>query len=406
MKQGQWHGKQERARTTAVVCSLRCGSGSLRPVLIHRLQASLAILRIHPSPPPAGSLGPVRMIQASSTGIMAGGQGLWSGEWWWTWPVICTVLLLWLLTVMRHDFSPTASWINSRQRPHEPHVVEHVKDPLHQEPLAEVQIVDIIQELDSVTSDHEVDAAVKILSHQDHRTKTPMVIDLVDIRRAGAGTEMHLAEVKQSVQARPSPQMSAQQVSEPVLPHPDASPMVSGAQRTPSASAADAPGISPASAVATQLSSSSMQAEERARLDRHSYASLLATSQDVIAEQIFKDPAYVLAPELPRGPSLSLNTTKYHHMGYFMKMKAQIEQVWSFPSQARLGGMSGDVKVMFQIEKSGELGKIRILQSSGYPVLDREVVRTLALAAPFDPLPSVWSEQALEVTGMFSYVLQ
>ena len=47
-----------------------------------------------------------------------------------------------------------------------------------------------------------------------------------------------------------------------------------------------------------------------------------------------------------------------------------------------------------------------ILESSGHQVLDREVIRTLEIVAPFDPFPALWTDQLIEITGVFSYVLK
>lgn len=396
MKQGQWHGRlaPPQKLIPVVVSSSRRGVYSLSPVLIHRPRAAFSTWNIHPAPPLVGMSGSRWLIRSNSACAVAGGPALWSDEWWWTRLVIFSALLMLAVMILRFAGDElTSNLSRSLRSPEQPHVAEPMKDAAQHEPLAEVQIVDLIQEPDAVSSEPRDEAAVNILSHQDHRTATPMVIDLADIQRAGTGTEVQApaeaARLNEVGQAKPAPPRH-----------------VSPAEVKPRGSVAELPAALPAVPLAVQPPASSMPADGRGGLDRHSYASLLATSQDVIAEQIFQDPAYVVAPELPRGSALSLNTTQYHHMGYFMKMKAQIEQVWSFPPAARLRGLTGNVKVMFQIEKSGDLGKVSILQSSGHEILDREVIRTLALAAPFDPFPLVWSEQELEVTGMFSYVLR
>lgn len=230
-----------------------------------------------------------------------------------------------------------------------------------------VQIVDLIQK-QSESLRTKPDESVPILSYQDHQTAAQEVIDLKDISKQGRGTQLK----KESSSALPLSPSSA--FSSDELDHADDQAMNSTALKN------------------NPLSSS--------------YDAFLSSSQDLIAQAVRDNPAAVLSEDIPRGSALSLNTTSYYHMGYFMKMRDQIESVWSFPASARYLGIFGDVKVRFDIKKSGHLMDVKIVKSSGHDILDQEVIQTLYLAAPFDPLPSSWSEQVLEITGVFSYVLR
>ena len=101
--------------------------------------------------------------------------------------------------------------------------------------------------------------------------------------------------------------------------------------------------------------------------------------------------------------SIDLNTTDYRFIGYFSNLRKAFEMVWRYPSEAR-GGLQGSVSVRFTILKSGKLKYAKVVDSSGYPILDDAVIEALELAAPYDPLQMDLikiSLQSLEVLDMF-----
>lgn len=56
-----------------------------------------------------------------------------------------------------------------------------------------------------------------------------------------------------------------------------------------------------------------------------------------------------------------------------------------YPPMARRQGWRGVVRVEFTLLSSGQVQDLRILQSSGYPLLDRQALRAVEEAAPFSP---------------------
>ena len=59
----------------------------------------------------------------------------------------------------------------------------------------------------------------------------------------------------------------------------------------------------------------------------------------------------------------------------------------SFPSSARKLGLKGKVTVAFILKKDGTVEDISILTSSGYEILDSNVVETISKIAPFPRPP-------------------
>jgi periplasmic protein TonB len=62
-----------------------------------------------------------------------------------------------------------------------------------------------------------------------------------------------------------------------------------------------------------------------------------------------------------------------------------------YPPMARRMNWSGKAMVSFTIVEDGSVHSIRVIQSSGYPLLDKSALDTVRQAAPF-PKPPAWAE--------------
>lgn len=58
-----------------------------------------------------------------------------------------------------------------------------------------------------------------------------------------------------------------------------------------------------------------------------------------------------------------------------------------YPSAARRRGQQGTVKLEFSIDRSGKVVGKRLLESSGYPVLDKAALAAVDRASPYPPPP-------------------
>jgi len=144
-------------------------------------------------------------------------------------------------------------------------------------------------------------------------------------------------------------------------------------------------------------------ADEKA--PRNAYEALLPSSINDLYGQINAGYQDHLDEDLAIGDRIDINTTEYRFIGYFTNMRKAIELVWNYPSEASMRGMQGEVGLEFAINKDGTAGKIRVLKSSGYDVLDRAIVEAIKLASPFSPLPNGFKKNRLVVTGSFRYIL-
>lgn len=103
--------------------------------------------------------------------------------------------------------------------------------------------------------------------------------------------------------------------------------------------------------------------------------------------------------------TVDLNTTEYKYISYFTKLKERIYQVWKYPKESQIKREQGNLRIVFTLRKDGYLENVRIIESSGFENLDREVLRTIRLASPYNPFPESWKEEKLKIPATFDYKL-
>jgi periplasmic protein TonB len=108
-------------------------------------------------------------------------------------------------------------------------------------------------------------------------------------------------------------------------------------------------------------------------------------------------------PVPKKDESISFDTSDYRYAGYMRKLKSKIESIWVYPPEARSKGLYGDLKIRFTILKSGRLGAVELVRTSGYKLLDDAAIRALKEGEPYWPLPSEWGMESYTITGHFIY---
>jgi protein TonB len=137
---------------------------------------------------------------------------------------------------------------------------------------------------------------------------------------------------------------------------------------------------------------------------KDNYSNLMPTAKELMKQM---DRGYVgyVADQMDEGDAVDINTTEYRFLGYFTNMRKAIELVWTYPYEAAVRGMQGNVGLMFTILKDGRVEKVKVISTSGYKVLDQAVVEAINNAAPFAPLPDAIKKDRLPVKGNFTYTL-
>jgi len=121
--------------------------------------------------------------------------------------------------------------------------------------------------------------------------------------------------------------------------------------------------------------------------------------------QIERKFSHTYPKDIEKGNTISLNTKSYKYISYFTHIKRKIELVWEYPRTAAELGQEGRLTLRFTILKDGRLYGVKLIQSSGYHLLDDEAVRAVKEAAPFNPIPDRLHKDHLNILASFTYTL-
>jgi protein TonB len=103
----------------------------------------------------------------------------------------------------------------------------------------------------------------------------------------------------------------------------------------------------------------------------------------------------------PGERTVSLDSHDSRYASYLLGVKRRIENVWSYPPDAR--GLTGDLLVTFTITRDGRLKNLQLAQTSGIAPLDNEAIRAIREAAPFAPFPDRMQFERLNIRAAFYY---
>ncbi|MEK7713436.1 MAG: energy transducer TonB, partial [Deltaproteobacteria bacterium] len=84
--------------------------------------------------------------------------------------------------------------------------------------------------------------------------------------------------------------------------------------------------------------------------------------------------------------TVSLESGDEKYTSYLNGVKVKIEGVWRYPEEARKSALQGRGLVSFTIERDGTVSDIKLIASSGYPILDEEIKKAIKAASPFNPM--------------------
>jgi periplasmic protein TonB len=101
--------------------------------------------------------------------------------------------------------------------------------------------------------------------------------------------------------------------------------------------------------------------------------------------------------------TIPLDSREPRYLNYLARLKARIQAEWDYPEEARRVGLGGELNLLFTLNKAGTLVNIRLVESSGYPVLDNEALRAVKAAAPFDPFPPQMGNESWNILATFHY---
>ena len=107
----------------------------------------------------------------------------------------------------------------------------------------------------------------------------------------------------------------------------------------------------------------------------------------------------------PGDDSVTLDTDEFKFMSYNRWLKVKVESVLRYPELAAISGYQGTLYILFDIMKDGSLGRLEVLKSSGYKILDDEALRSIRDSAPFQPLPDEWNMKQYSIRAAVLFYL-
>lgn len=92
---------------------------------------------------------------------------------------------------------------------------------------------------------------------------------------------------------------------------------------------------------------------------------------------------------------------------YWIKFKQKVENVWRPPRYAQASEMSPTIQTNLRIviARDGRLELVQVVAPSGFPGFDREAVRAVRAASPYNPFPGSWGEERIDFVMNFVLVV-
>jgi protein TonB len=122
-------------------------------------------------------------------------------------------------------------------------------------------------------------------------------------------------------------------------------------------------------------------------------------------ERLQKGWANKYRKDVQEGEAVWLDTEKDLLASFFKRFRDNIYQVWNYPRQAAERGESGVCLLRIVINRDGSVETADVLESSGYPTLDREAVAAVYRGASYGNLPSSFPKDQLTIMAYFQYRL-
>ncbi len=109
----------------------------------------------------------------------------------------------------------------------------------------------------------------------------------------------------------------------------------------------------------------------------------------------------------PKRKFVSASTREYVYANYLRAWVDRAERVGNlnYPDEARRKRLSGTLVISVAVRRDGTVEQVRIIQSSGVPLLDSTAQRIVRLAEPFPPLPATSEDiDILHVTRTWNFL--
>lgn len=117
-------------------------------------------------------------------------------------------------------------------------------------------------------------------------------------------------------------------------------------------------------------------------------------------------PAPVVVPEPPRPPAPSQADMDEARGKYGNALWGAISKEKKYPKIAQMRGWQGEAKVELLLDGSGKLKSKKIIQSSGYDILDKQALEMVEKAAPYPIPPEILRDSNFTITVPIPFKLE
>lgn len=116
---------------------------------------------------------------------------------------------------------------------------------------------------------------------------------------------------------------------------------------------------------------------------------LLSSRDAAIASLASPDRAHGARTGGERRLSVEASSSDYRYASYLEAWQRKVERIGNlnYPEEARRRNLYGSLRIQVSVRADGSLEGVRVLRSSGEPLLDQAAIDIVRLAAPFAPLP-------------------
>lgn len=109
--------------------------------------------------------------------------------------------------------------------------------------------------------------------------------------------------------------------------------------------------------------------------------------------------------DIERGDTVWMDTQQDLLISFMRRFRTNIYNVWNYPATAINREQQGTCLVRVTVDRKGDVTDVKLLESSGYRVLDEEVLRAVREGATYGPLPRAYPNEDLKIMAFFEYHL-
>lgn len=124
-----------------------------------------------------------------------------------------------------------------------------------------------------------------------------------------------------------------------------------------------------------------------------------------VAEQQIDEWRRKYRADVEEGDAVWLDTEKDILISFFQRFRNNIYGVWNYPARAAERRQEGTCLLKITVNRDGTVETIRLMESSGHPLLDNEAIAAVGKGAPYGHLPRAYKGDDLNIFAFFQYTL-